>query len=274
MRIYSIQNYNNLRFTAGNPNISANWRISYEPQNEDKPQNQSRIPEWVRKSVLFGLIGLAVANDPATKEFFKPESIKQQEIVQKKYFNDVAKIGNTTTSYHLNRLADVDKPIIKSNSIPGNYSITLNLDNHQKIDLSIDIPVKEENVLSGSFKFDNKRRTSFKAFFNPKNKEEFIVELRNTNPEKYIFGRNENGELYQKINNKKVILNKENVQRYQDELQELQESENFEFFTNKNDLWRKLNLILLFLLTLNEWGHDLQKRDEEKIRNEKMRDEK
>lgn len=264
MRICSIQNYNNLKFTAVNSNISADWRFKYDPPKENKPQNQNKIPEWARKSILFGLIGLAVANDPATKDFFKPESIKQQESYQKKYFDDVAKMGNTSASYHLNRLADIDKPIIKPNSITGNYSIKFNLDNGKKIDFSINIPTKEENVLIGSFKFNDKRRISFKAFFNPNNSEEFIVEIRNANKEKYIFGRTAKGELYQKINNKKVILNKENAHRYQNELQELQELENWKFFTNKNDLWRKLNLILLFLLTLNEWGHDLQKRDEEK----------
>ena len=90
------------------------------------------------------------------------------------------------------------------------------------------------------------------------------MHTRNKNNKQFIIGRKPNGELYRLTGKKKIVLNKENTKRYQKELKELEELEDIEFFSNENDLWRKLSLILLFLLTLNEWGHDLEKKEKNK----------
>ena len=267
MRICSIQNYN-LNFKSSAP-VNVNWRESYAPDNsENKPQKQNEYPEWLRKGALFTLIGLAVYNDPSTKEFLKADNIKQQEKLQQEYFEDVANRGISVSTYHLNRLGDVDRPIIKSIGM-GNYNLELTLDNGKKIEFDVNTYEKNDNMLVGYFKSGKNTSLKYKAVFNPQNPEEFEIFVRNKENQKFIFGRKPNGELYQLKNGKKIILNKENVKKYQAEIRQAEELEDFEFFSTKNDMWRKLNLILLFLLTLNEWGHDMQKRDEAKEKNGK-----
>ncbi len=269
MKISPISNYGHksINFRGSAP-INADWRKSYEPgKPKDNNSNKNNLPEWLRKSVLFGLIALAVANDPSTQEYFKPERIKQQERTLNEYFEDVSKLGMTIPAHHLNRLADVDKPVIKSKGL-GNYNIKLTLDNNKKIEFDVSTSQNSDNMLFGYFKSDN-TLLKYRAVFNPQNPEEFEIFVRNKENQKYIFGRKSNGELYKLEKGKKIVLNKENTKRYQDELKAQDELDNFEFFTTKNDMWRKLNLILLFLLTLNEWGHDIQKRDEAKEKNGK-----
>lgn len=268
MQISPIQNYkfNHINF-QGNAPISANWRESYEPEQKNNNE-QKGVPEWFRKIALFGLITLAVVNDPATKEYFKPTDVKQQEKILNEYFEDVSKMGMTVPAYHLNRLADVDKPVIKSQR-NGNYNIELKLNNGKKIEFSVNTSEKNDSMLYGYFKSENGNLLKYKAVFNPKNPEEFEVFVRNKDNQKFTFGRTAKGQLYQVKNGKKVVLNKENVKRYQNELKAQEELDGLEFFTNKNDMWRKLNLILLFFLTLNEWGHDIQKRDKAKAKNNK-----
>lgn len=260
MRICPIQNYN-FNFKGSAP-VNVNWRESYEPQKNNSEPKQE-IPEWLRKGALFTLIGLAVYNDPSTKEFLKADDIKQQEKLQQEYFEDVANRGISVSTYHLNRLGDVDKPIIKSIGM-GIYNLELTLDNGKKIEFDVNTSEKNDNMLIGYFKSDNNALLKYKAVFNPQNPEEFEIFVRNKENQKFIFGRKPNGVLYQLKNGKKIILNKENVKKYQEEIKQAQGLEDFEFFSTKNDMWRKLNLILLFLLTLNELGHDMQKRDEAK----------
>ena len=269
MRICPIQNYSySLNFKSSAP-VNVNWRENYEPDNkENKPQRQDKCPEWLRKGVLFSLIGLAIYNDPSTKEFLKPDYIKQQEKLQQEYFEDVANRGMSVSTYHLNRLGDVDKPIIKSRRM-GNYNLELNLDNGKKIEFDINISEKNDNMLVGYFKSDNNTSLKYKAVFNPHNPEEFEIFVRNKENQKFIFGRKLNGELYILENGKKVVLYKENSTKYQNELKAQEELDEFEFFTTKNDIWRKLNLILLFFLTLNELGHDIKKREERKNQEKK-----
>lgn len=260
MQISPIQNYNfkNINFRGSAP-INANWRESYEPEQNNNKE-QKGMPEWFRKGALFGLITLAIVNDPATKEYFKPEDVKQQEKILNEYFEDVTKMGYTVPAHHLNMLADVDKPVIKSQH-SGNYNITLNLDNGKKVEFNVSIPNYDDKTLYGYFKPENSAIIRYKALFNPKNPEEFEVFVRNKDNQKYTFGRTAKGQLYQLKNGKKVVLNKENTKRYQAELKAQEKLDGLEFFTAKNDMWRKLNLIILFFFTLNELGHDLEKRD-------------
>lgn len=261
MRVCPVKDYtySNLKFMGSAP-INADWRESYEPPKDNKP-SKNELPEWLRKSILFGLIGIAVVNDPATDKFFKSEEVKQQEKFRNEYFEDVSKIQSEPVKYHLNRLGDVDNVHIKSIHA-GNYSLELNLDK-QKINFNVNIS-DDNNILQGYFTTNNNKFMKYKAVFNPQNPDEFVLHIRNKDNKQFIIGRKPNGELYKLDGKKRIILNKENTQRYQNELKQLEELEDVEFFTNKNDLWRKLNIILLILLTLNEWGHDIQKRSENK----------
>lgn len=264
MRISPIQNYkyNNIQF-GGTAPINTSFMPDLGQEANNKPNKEYKLPEWVRKSTLFGLIGLAVINDPVTKDFFKSETEKMREQYEKEYFQDVSNLKTTSAAHHLNMLADVDKPTIRPCG-NGQYNIRLNLDNNQKINFRVNLSYENENVLQGIFKVEHQPTLMYKATFNDKNPEEFTIEVRNYKQDKYIFGRKANGELYRLEGNKKIILNKENAKKYQQELKTNEELNNWEFFTSKNDMWRKLNLILLFLLTLNEWGHDLEKRDKER----------
>lgn len=264
MRIYPIQNYtyNHLRFGGAAP-INVSYMPNQEHGTDNKPNKEYKLPEWVRKSTLFGLIGLAVINDPVTSEFFKSETEKMREKCEKEYFQDVSNLKTTSAVHHLNMLADVDKPTLKSYG-NGQYHISLNLDNNKKINFRVNLSYEHENILQGIFKVEHQPALMYKAIFDDKNPEEFTIEVRNYKQDKYIFGRKANGELYRLEGNKKIILNHENVKKYQQELKTNEELNDWEFFTNKNNMWRKLNLILLFLLTLNEWGHDLEKKDKER----------
>lgn len=269
MRITPIQNYgySNIKFTGSAP-VNMNWRECCEPSSEkDNNNNDNRkdMPEWFRKGALFGLITFAVVNDPATKEFLKPENIKQQERILNEYFEDVSKLGYSVPAYHLNRIAEIDKPIIKSKGL-GNYNMELTLDKDKKIEFDIHISGKNDNLLYGYFKSNDGKILKYKALFNPKNPNEFEILVRDKDNKKYVFGRKPSGELYKLENGKRVVLNNKNAKAYQDRLNAQKSLDNLEFFTNKNDMWRKLNLILLFFLTINEWGHDIQRRDEAKER--------
>lgn len=254
--------YKNINFKGSAP-INVNWRESYDPHEKRNDNNPKGMPEWLRKSALFGLITFAVVNDPATKEFLKPESIKQQEKVLNEYFEDISKQGYSVSAYHLNRLADIDKPIIKSNRA-GNYTLKMFLDDGKKVEIDVFPSETCSDILYGYFKINDGTSFKYKAVFNPENPEEFEVFVRNKENKKYIFGRTSNGELYRLENGKKIVLNKEHFNKYQEELKAQKELDRFEFFTTKNDMWRKLNLILLFFLTVNEWGHDVQRRKEKK----------
>ena len=261
MRISNIQNYNSIYFSAMAPTANRGWRTYSEPPKDNEPK-ESKIPEWFRKSALFSLITLAVINDPATKKFFEG-NINQQDVYRNEYFEDVSKFNIPAVKYQLNRLGDVDKPIIKSNNLK-NYVLELELDNGKKVEFNVDLNSPNDSILHGYFKTtDNSIMLKYKAIFSSKNQDEFKIIIRNKKNQNYIYGRTPKGELYQQIGNKKVIINKENAEKYQNELKQLKDYGNFEFFTNKNDIWRKLNLILLFLLTVNEWGHDLERKEKE-----------
>ena len=260
MRITPIQNYGySIKFT-GSAQINPNWRESYVPSGNNNDNTKKDLPEWIRKSVLFGLITLAIVNDPLTRQYLKPDDIKQQEKYLNEYFEDVKKLGYTVPAHHLNVLADVDKPIIKS-ARRGNYNLELTLDKGKKIEFDVNTIEKNDSLLYGYFKSQNGTLLKYKAVFNPENPEEFEVFIRNKENKKYIFGRKPNGLLYKVENGKKIVLNKQNAKIYQEELDNQKILDDFEFFSNKNDLWRKLNLILLFFLILNEFGHDLRKRE-------------
>lgn len=264
MRITPIQNhsYSNINFKGTIP-VNTNRSENYKaPKRNNDEHTHHKTPEWFRKGVLFGLITLAVANDPATQEFLKPEEVKQQEKTLNEYYNDVADLYSTP-AHHLNMLADVDKPEIKSKG-RGNYNIKLNLDNGKKFDFDVSTSEKNGNILYGYFKSEDNKSLKYKAVFNPQNPEEFEIFVRSKDNQKYIFGRKANGEFYKLEKGKQIILNKQNAKRYQNELKAQEKLDETEFFSNKNDFWRKLNLVLLILLVLNEWGHDLQRRDEAK----------
>ena len=211
MHISPIQNYKySKNFTANAP-VNINKHDNYEPENRNSYNNNSNdVPEWLRKGALFGLITFAIVNDPVTKQYLKSSEIKQQEITLKEYYKDVSDMGMTNPAYHLNRLGDVDKPIIKSKGL-GNYNIQLTLDKTRKIEFDINTTEKHENLLYGYFKSENGTLLKYKAVFNPEKPEEFEIFVRNKENKKYIFGRKPNGELSKmnsdELNKKIIILN-------------------------------------------------------------------
>lgn len=258
MRISAVQNikHYNTRFT-GASSLNADL-ISYEPQNKKQPDNG--LPEWFRKGVLFGLVTLAIANDPATGEIFKSETEKQEEKVKKEYFEYVSQLGISPMAYHLNRFVDVDNPSIKHNNM-GGYTLTFKLSDGKIYKFDVNKHLHNDSVLYGYFEPKNRELLKYKAVFNEKNPEEFTVYIRDKEHTTYKFGRKANGELYKIEGKKKIVLNKYNAKKYQQLLQDIEDLDKFEFFTNKNDMWRKLNLILLFLLTVNEYNHDLRRKN-------------
>ncbi len=266
MKIQRIQNFTyNTHFNgAATPNYHIN-DISGNNSENKTPDNQ--IPEWARKGMLALLIFFAVKNDPSVQNLMKPESIKREEKARTEYFEDVHKLGNENkiypAVYHLNRLADVDNIGIKSNG-RETYTLNLKLDSINA-DILITLSSVADNTLSGTIKIKNGENARFKAIFSDKKPDEFELQIRNPNNEKFTLGRTAKGEFYQVKNNKKVVLNKKNVEKYQKSLENIpnyEDMENISFFTTKNDMWRKLNLILLSFLLLAEMNHDNNKRRE------------
>ena len=167
--------------------------------------------------------------------------------------------------YHLNRFADVDNIGIKSHG-RNTYSLDLALDK-EKINTIITISPYSNNHLFGTFKNKDGSNIRYKAIFSTENPNQFEIHMRNPNNDKYVFGRSPNGEFYRIDGNKRVILNKKNVERYRKSLENIpnyDDMENISFFTNKNDMWRKLNLILLSFLIFLEMSHDNAKRRNKK----------
>ncbi len=262
MKICSVQNFNNYRqfFTSS---VSVNPRISGKYDNDDEDDLRQRVErakknEWLRKGSLGALILWVVGSDPVVQNLFKSQETKDRERAVVEYFEDVQKYNDEKVKsgalYHLNRLADVDKPEITKDSI-NKYSLNLTLDNGRKVNFTVNLDGKDKNVIEGSV-LENGERTKFKAVFSSEKSDIFKVVMQNAENKKYIFGRNPNGALYRVVNGKKIPLNRENVEKYQKELKDYETLDDLKFFTDKNPMWRTLLYLLLGYLVLNEYAFD------------------
>ena len=267
MRILPVAQYNNkINFKSSistNPNISLGTNNN-EENNNNRPQNKP-LPEWARKAMLFTLLFVTFKNEPVVQNFFHSDTRSEKEIDRDEFFEDVEKIRKdkekSPAFYHLNRLYDIEQPQIES---LGNdkYALKFNLDK-QKIQLTMQLDKNNKDTITGTFRTDKKGSfTKYKAIFSPDNIHEFKL-LINNNGEKYILGRDYKGELYKIENNKKQILNNENVEKYEQYLKSLETADDLKFFTNANPLWRKLNYLLLLFLVYNEYRHDKNRRKED-----------
>ena len=262
MKIQAIQNYKYNNFTGATvPHYRINH--SYNTENEQDPHNS--IPEWVRKGMLAILVIFAVKNDPAVQNLTKSQDETREEKIRTEFLEQVKNLGKgnelAPAMYHLNRLVDVDNIGI---SPKGRESYTLNINfDKEKLSTTITLSPLSNNYIAGTFKSESGETIRYKAIFSNNNPDIFKVQIRNPNQDEYTFGRTSKGELYRLDGNKKVILNKKNVEEYQKIIENIPDFEtlqNFEFFTDKNDMWRKLNLIILTLLLINEIKHDNAKR--------------
>ena len=265
MKIQAIRNYtynNNCQFSSAK---APHYTINKAPDNQQKEPENKPLPEWARKGMLAALLFFAFKNDPYVQNLMKPESIEREEKARQEYFEDAAKLTEreelVPATYHLNRLADVDNIKIQ-NSGMDDYKLTIPLDK-DTISTQISLSPISQNALTGSIKDKNGENIRYKAVFSDKNPDVFEIQMRNKDNDTYTFGRTPKGEFYRLENNKKVILNKKNVEKYQKSLENLpnfEEINDLKFFTNENDMWRKLNIILITFLLLAEMAHDNARR--------------
>ena len=256
-------NYNkNLNFKSSIP-VNQNSYDSFDNGENDNNSNQRKpLPEWARKAMIFTVVFFAFKNDPTVQNLLYSNEPSEDEKTRNEFFEDVQKMrkeeGKSSSFYHLNRLYDIEQPEIKTLG-DNRYSLEFNLDN-QKIQLEMKLNEKNKDTISGCIKTgENQKCVNYKAIFSPDSIEEFKI-LLNDGEEKFLIGRNTNGELYKIKNHKKEILNNENVEKYEQYLENLETYDDLRFFTNENSLWRKLNYILLIFILYNEYQHDKNRR--------------
>lgn len=259
-------NYNkNLNFKSSIP-VNQNSYDSFDNGGNDNNDNNSNqrkpLPEWARKAMIFTVVFFAFKNDPTVQNLLYSNEPSEDEKTRNEFFEDVQKMrkedGKSSSFYHLNRLYDIEQPEIKTLG-DNRYSLEFNLDN-QKIQLEMKLNEKNKDTISGRIKTgENQKFVNYKAIFSPDSIEEFKI-LLNDGEEKFLIGRDTNGELYKIENHKKEILNNENVEKYEQYLENLETYDDLRFFTNENSLWRKLNYILLIFILYNEYQHDKNRR--------------
>lgn len=269
MRIQSINrtqyNKNNIYFkNSSSINSSASGKLGNYDNGNNEGNNRKPLPEWARKTMLFTLVFFTLKNEPLVQDFFSSNTLSEEELDRDEFFEDVQKMrketGKSAAFYHLNSLYDLEQPKIKAIG-EDKFSLDFNLDN-QTVNLEMKLDENNKDTICGRFRLgENSKFIKYKAIFSPDSVDEFRI-LLNDGTKSYILGRDYNGELYKIENHKKEILNKENVERYEQYLEDLEMLDDFRFFTNDNPLWRKLNYLLLIFLVYAEYKHDQRRRKE------------
>lgn len=292
MKIYNIQTpiYNTKTTFKGSsaamntkPDIDDSDFDKFEQEekpSQNNPRQNKPLPEWARKSILFSLVFLAFKNDPSVQDLIHPYEPTQEEIDKDKFVHDYGNLikekGVSTAFYQLDRLNEFEQPKVKEIG-KNSYSIEFNLDK-QKVTMEMTLDKNNKDSIHGRVKLSNSNFVKYTAVFPDNSKDEFKILINDKKNRKYVFGRDYFGELYQIQNGKKVQLNKKNIERYEEYQETLEELDKWEFFTNKNDFWRKANIVLLIFLLFNEMAHDKRrqqlKRLEEKEKELEKKDKK
>ncbi len=266
MKISTISNFNKLNFSGSTSvnysnmyKYNHNYNDNREPDRRKDFKPSPPVVEWTRRAILGTCVLFCINNELIRHDVFVPEDEKLQKKAKIEYFEDVSKLENKGAIYHLNRLGDIDNPHIdigKNNY----YNLVLPLDKNKKIKLNFQINNKNPNKISGYISTNKTKQTKFDAIFSADNPEEFKLVVRNGKKDTLTLGRKPNGELYKIAEGKKVSLNKENVKKYEQTLENAELLHKLKFFTNENDLWRKLQLILTMYFLLNEIAYETLKR--------------
>lgn len=267
---------NNIKYYSNNVSFKSKYHQDDNIEdefisNQDKePKKEKPIPNWARKLMLASLIFFTFKNDPFVQNLFADNEISQEEMDRTEFFKDVQKMikdnGISSSFYQLNMLADIETPKIKS---MGNntYSLSFNLDK-QNVNLVMKLDSNNKDIIQGKIKVGKSDFVNYIARFQSDDKDRFSIILKDKDNKKFIFGREADGELYQVKNGKKCVLNSENTKKYEDYLKSRELYDDFRFFTNENDLWRKLNILLVIYLLYNEARYDKARRQEKNNKNQ------
>ena len=170
----------------------------------------------------------------------------------------LGKYAQPTDFYHLNRLIDIDKPKITQLD-KDYYNVKVALDNNT-VNVKMLLDSTNKDTISGEFQTEGSNKTlEYKAIFSKENKDEFKILIKDDN-KIHVLGRGFDGELYILKGNKKVPLDTQNTEKYQEYLDMLDMQDDLKIFTSSNSLWRKLNYLLLIFLLYNEMKYDKQRR--------------
>lgn len=256
MRIQSVQTFTpkiNFKSSQVMVNPAINPSSSHDNDNKDNhlPQkNGGCASSIIRNAILAICTYTVLADDPTVKNLIQPYDERIKDEHRTEYFEKVHELGDSTglypAVYHLNRIVDVDDAEV-TNVNSNRYKLKINLDN-KTINTTISLTQNENNTISGYIRADKWPYTTYDAVFSKENPQEFEIHMHNANHDKYTFGRLSNGEFYQVVNGEKVILNKKNVEKYQENLKEL-EREYDDLFLHK------ISLIMLMFLYLNAAMH-------------------
>ena len=253
---------NNLYFKNSSTISPPNNNIN----NDRNEQPQKPFPEWARKSMLFTAIFFALKNDPTVQRLFSSNELTQEERDKIEFVNSVQKMRKekdvSSSFYHLNRLIDIDNPKITKLG-KDYYNAKINLDD-KNIDLEMHLDPTNKDTISGKFHIEgSKKDLKYKAIFSKENKDEFKILIKDED-KTHILGRDFEGELYILKGKKKVPLDRNNTEKYQEYLDMLDTLDDIKFFTSANPLWRTLNYIILMLLLFNEMAYDNNRRNQNK----------
>lgn len=264
MRIQSVQTFTpKINFkSAATINTNINTNYNYNINNDNNSLNNGNnnsgcIPSWLRKGVIAALTVMVLEDDPTIKNLMKPYEQIMEDETKTEYFEKVHEFGDSTNLYpavyHLNRIVDVDNAKI-THLHSNNYNLKINLDN-KSINTTISLYQCGENSISGYIKTNQWPFTRYKAIFSKDNPQEFEIHMVNKNRDKYTFGRTSDGGFYQVVNGEKIILNKKNVEKYQEKISNLEYAQNDEFF-------HRINLLLLSLVFFSEAMREKARRKE------------
>lgn len=252
-------NQNYLHFKSTSTNL-------YPDNGDDKKRNeehpQQPLPNWARKTMLFICVFFAFKNDPTVQKLFPSDQPTQEELDKTAFVNSVQKMREekdvSSSFYHLNRLIDIDKPKITQLD-KDYYNVKVALDNNT-VNVKMLLDSTNKDTISGEFQTEGSNKTlEYKAIFSKENKDEFKILIKDDN-KIHVLGRDFDGELYILKGNKKVPLDTQNTEKYQEYLDMLDMQDDLKFFTSSNSLWRKLNYLLLIFLLYNEMKYDKQRR--------------
>lgn len=262
-KIATIPNYSNKIVFRGSDyqrsSYSGDVNGSENNNSDDNNIKKSKpLPEWARKGMLFTLVFFTLKNEPFVQNIFDSHMLTEEELDRDEFFEDVQSIRKENEKspafFHLNSLYDIEQPKIEALGY-NHYLLEFNLDN-QQIKMEMNIDKENKDLITGNVRLgEDNKIIDYKAKFDPDNVEEFKLVL-NDGKKKYLLGRDYNGELYKIENNKKEILNKNNVEKYEQYMENLETLDDLRFFTNDNPLWKKLNYLLLIILVYAEYRHD------------------
>lgn len=259
MRIARINNYNY------KPVMFRAEKRQDLPQNKQPDKNRQKpLPDWARRTMLFSLIFLAFKNDPGVQRLLSSDELTQEEKDQIAFCQDFQNVrkekGVSNAFYQLNQFYNLESPKVKALG-NNSYAVDFELDD-KNVSLEMRLDKNQKDTIRGRIKVNDGGFVKYKAVFPSDKKEKFKIIMQNEKKDTVVLEREYFGKLYLVQGKNKKLINSKNIQKYEEYQEQLEELDKWSFFTNKNDFWRKANLILLMFLCYREMQYEKRRAQE------------